>query len=119
MGRQTKTSMEITCKDIRDNKRLTVSLDTEDKVQDLINKISLELGEENSYSLVCCGKRMSELDQISRYSTSSLLPIIVMVTTPEQSFRYNQQIRLVEQSLSTPVYRGNQSLCYDSGFDSE
>ena len=87
--------MEITCKDIRDNKRITVRVGTEDRVEDLINIISRELGQENSYRLVCCGKIMSESEKIGSYKTSSVLPIIVMVTTPEQLSRYSQQIRLV------------------------
>ena len=87
--------MEITCKDIRDNKRITVRVGTEDRVEDLINIISRELGQENSYRLVCCGKIMSETEKIGSYKTSSVLPIIVMVTTPEQLSRYSQQIRLV------------------------
>ena len=87
--------MEITCKDIRDNRRITVRVEPEDRVEDLINIISRELGEENSYRLVSCGKIMCEFEKISSYKTFSVLPIIVMVTTPEQHSRYTQQIRLV------------------------
>ena len=69
----------------------------EDRVEDLINIISRQLGEENSYRLVCCGKIMCEFEKIASYKAfSSVLPIIVMVTTPEQHSRYTQQIRLVQ-----------------------
>ena len=67
----------------------------EDRVEDLINIISRQLGEENSYRLVCCGKIMWEFEKIASYKTLSAFPIIVMVTTPEQHSRYSQQIRLV------------------------
>ena len=88
--------MELTCKDIRDNRRITVRVAPEDRVEDLINIISRELGEENSYRLVCCGKIMWESEKIASYKAlSSVLPIIVMVTTPAQHNRYAQQIRLV------------------------
>ena len=93
--REQRAGMELTCKDIRDNKRITVRVGPEDRVGDLINIISRELGQENSYRLVCCGKIMCEREKISSYKTFSLLPIIVMVTTPAQHSRYSQQIRLV------------------------
>jgi len=117
MGREQRAGMELTCKDIRDNKRITVRVGPEDRVGDLINIISRELGQENSYRLVCCGKIMCELEKISSYKTFSLLPIIVMVTTPAQHSRYSQQIREVEDCYAS--LRGSPRLCYDSGFDSE
>ena len=88
--------MELTCKDIRDNRRITVRLGEQDRVGDLINIIRGQLGQENSYRLVCCGKIMCEFEKIASYKTFSVLPIIVMVTTPEQHSRYTQQIRLVQ-----------------------
>merc|ERR1739842_103133 len=119
MGSKQRASMELTCKDIRDNKRITVRLGTEDRVGDLINIISRELGEENSYRLVCCGKIMCEFEKISSYKTFSVLPIIVMVTTPEQHSRYSEQIREVEDCFASASMAENPRLCYDSGFDSE
>merc|ERR1712183_138287 len=96
MGSKQRGSMELTCKDIRDNRRITVRLAEQDLVEDLINIISRELGQENSYRLVCCGKIMCEFEKIASYKAfSSVLPIIVMVTTPAQHHRYAQQIRWV------------------------
>ena len=93
--KQTTTSMEITCKDIRHNRRLTVPVHSEDKVEDLINKIRMELGEENSYRLVSGGKIMREVDPVRSYFTLSVLPVIVMVTSPAETHRHTQQIRSV------------------------
>merc|ERR1711902_478145 len=119
MGSKQRAGMEITCKDIRDNKRITVRVGQEDKVEDLINIISRQLGEENSYRLVCCGKIMCEFEKIASYKTFSALPIIVMVTTPEQHSRYSQQIREVEACFASASIAVKPRLCYDSGFDSE
>ena len=90
--------MEITCKDIRDNRRLRLEVKLEDKVEDLVNKIRAELGEENCYRLVCCGKIMREYDPVRSYCSLSVLPVIVMVTTPDQADKYNQQVRSVYSS---------------------
>ena len=65
--------MEITCKDIRDNRRIRLEVRLEDRVEDLVNKIRAELGEENCYRLVCCGKIMGETEKIGSYKTSSVL----------------------------------------------
>merc|ERR1711973_446203 len=111
MGKQTKTSMEITCKDIRHNRRI--------RLEDLVNKIRAELGEENCYRLVCCGKVMREYDPLVSYCSLTVLPVIVMVTTPQEADKYDQQVRQVEDCQSPASQGRSQRLCYDSGFDSE
>ena len=87
--------MEITCKDIRDNRRIRLEVRLEDRVEDLVNKIRAELGEENCYRLVCCGKVMREYDPLVSYCSLTVLPVIVMVTTPQEADKYDQQVRSV------------------------
>ena len=85
--------MEVTCKTLQNQRRIKLWVEREAKVGDLIEKLRVELGEHNYYRLVSVGQLMQEDDLLTKYMLSDLLPIIVMITSQQELFQQEMDIR--------------------------
>ena len=85
--------MEVTCKTLQNQRRIKLWVEREAKVGDLIEKLRVELGVNNYYRLVCLGQLMQEDDHLTKYLLSDLLPIIVMITSQQELFQEQMDIR--------------------------
>jgi len=88
--------MEITCKVLKDTRKLKLILQREAKVSDLIDQLKDDLGSENEYQLICLGRIMLECDTLSRYTQSEKLPILIKTFTPENIMEATREIRNLE-----------------------
>eukprot|EP00092_Neocalanus_flemingeri_P075291 GFUD01093254.1.p1 GENE.GFUD01093254.1~~GFUD01093254.1.p1 ORF type:complete len:256 (-),score=48.37 GFUD01093254.1:712-1440(-) len=67
-----------------DKQRFTMNVDPHDQVEDLILRLENRLGRENLYRLIYAGKLLKEGTPVSNYNISPKLPVIIMITQPQQ-----------------------------------
>merc|ERR1719318_1258495 len=87
--------MEITFK-THDKQRFTIIVDGSECIEDLIEKVGKTIGDENLYRLVYAGKFLEEKSFVKDCNLSPALPIIVMVTKPEQQAADKESIEEME-----------------------
>jgi hypothetical protein len=114
-------NMEITIKSL-DTQKFTLSIDGSEYVEDLIKKVGNTIGQENLYRIIHARKLMKEGTLVSEYSLSSFLPVIVMVTQPEQQEADQDDIEdIIRDTKHGHAFRNKRirTESEDSGFDTD
>jgi len=107
-----------------------MEVDIDCTVEDLINKLEDELGEDNLYRLIYAGKLLKEEKLLTEYNISNKIPIIVMVTKvdttasrdiePNSPHKYTEVTEEEEvKALDISHYKRTRTITEDSGFEEE
>ena len=75
--------MEINFKTL-DKQKFSLFTYGSEYVEDLINKVENTIGKDNLYRLIHAGRLLKKETLVSEYNLSPVLPVIFMVTEPEQ-----------------------------------